>query len=94
MKRSYVLCPICQQNIRSSRFATHCRRLHKGELSADALATILSGVQKPPAQGRAWIRARIRDKKEIKKVMAKFTERTPFSMRQWGEDRPKRTGPI
>jgi len=95
MKRPSVICPICQREMRSSRLATHVRKIHKGELFADAVTAILAGARKKfRSPGRAWIKAKKRDQKEIEKVMRKLTERTPFSMRQWGEDRPRRTGPI
>jgi hypothetical protein len=31
---------------------------------------------------------------EANKEIKKFGKRTPFSMRQWGDNRQKRTGPI
>jgi len=80
--------------MRSSRLPIHLRRVHKKEIPPSEAARIVSNAKKPGDRGRAWIKSKKRDRKETEGAVKKLTERTPFSMRQWGDDRPHRTGPI
>ena len=97
-----LICPECKNEIMADRLLPHFKRVHKQELSAAQMAEILSHITReptrklnPPRRSQYFsIRQKKRERAEIEKEMKKFNESTPFSMRQWGDDRPHRTGPI
>ena len=100
--KRYLICPECNNEIVADRLLPHFKRAHKQLLSAAQMAEILSHVTReptrkpnPPPRSQCFsIRQKKRERAEIENKMKKFDESTPFSMRQWGVDRPHRTGPI
>jgi|ERR1035441_5426431 hypothetical protein len=100
--KRYGICPECNNELIADGLMAHFRRAHKKELSAVEMATILSHITREPTRKPNLPRnpqkflAKLKDRqqREIERKMKTFGETTPFSMRQWGDDRPHRTGPI
>jgi len=100
--KRYVICPECNDELIADGLMARFRRAHKKELSAVEIDTILSqGTHErtrkpnpPPNPRKSWAKLQRRRRKNIERKMKKFSETTPFSMRQWGVDRPHRTGPM
>lgn len=100
--QSYVVCPSCGNELKADGLLAHFRCAHKKELTGAEMGEILSHAtcepsrkpNRPRGPRKQWADLKAREHKEIERKMNKLKERTPFSMRQWGDDRPRRTGPI
>ena len=100
--KRYVICPECNNELVAAGLRAHFRRAYKKELLPAQMAEILSHITREPTRKRKLPRnpqkfeadLKRRQQGEIERRMRKFGQKTPFSMRQWGDDRPKRTGPI
>ena len=100
--KRYVTCPECRNEIIAHNLMLHFRRAHKKKLSPAKLAEILSQITREPTRKpnllhdpqKYFVALKIRQKEQIERKMKMFQKQTPFSMRQWGDDRPHRTGPI
>lgn len=100
--KRYVICPQCNNELVADGLMAHYRRAHKKELTAAEMAEILSHLTREPTRKpnrpknlekfRANLKSR--QKMEIENKMKKWNKQTPFSMRQWGSDRPGRSGPL
>ena len=74
MKRPYVICPVCHKPVRLSRLAAHSRRMHKGQIPATTVAALSSSTRPSPDPGRAWVRLKKRQKKQVAKTLKKLSD--------------------